>query len=114
MVYHGTDNVEIIRVNPMDNLKETHYISLTKSADSPTFYVTCCCDKEWGYEFYLENNADYERVKYNIMETMFECVTMEELMDTLSEVFEDGFRDIMVEDICDYDCESCEHYCCEE
>jgi hypothetical protein len=110
MVYKGTDNIEIIQVHPMDNLSETHFISLVKPANSPTFYVTCCCNEDWGYEFYLENNSDYERIKFNIMETIFEAETMNDLLETLSEVFEDGFSDIMVENC---DCEDC-NCCCEE
>lgn len=105
MVYHGSDLVEIIQVHSMDDLKTTHYINLVKPADTPTFYVTCCCDDTWMYEFYLNNNSDYERVKFNIMEAVFECGTMDELMATLSEVFEDGFSDIMIEEDCD--CENC-------
>ena len=112
MVYHGTDHIEVIQVHPMDNLNETHYISLAKPANSPTFYVTGCCDDSWCYEFFLNNNSDYERVKFNIMEAMFECDTMDELMTVLSEVFEDGFNDIMVENY-GCDCENCDHCCAE-
>ena len=109
MVYHGSDLVEIIQVHPMDDLKATHYINLVKSADTPTFYVTCCCDDEWGYEFYLENNADYERVKFNIMEAIFECEDVVELLDELRDMFEDNFADILIGDVCDDDCENNEY-----
>ena len=105
MVYKGSDLVEIIQVHPMDELDETHFINMVKPADSATFYVTCCCDEEWIYEFYLNNNSDYERVKFNIMEAIFDCMTMNELLKTLSEVFEDGFSDMMVEIDCN--CENC-------
>ena len=110
MVYYGTDNVEIIQVRPMDDLDGIHFISLGKRANEPTFYVTCCCDENWGYEFYLENNSDYERVKFNIMEAIFECNTVEELMTALTDVFEDGFSDLMVENN-GCDCESSNHVC---
>ena len=100
MVYHGTDLVEVIKVNPIDKLSETHYISLIKSADKPMFHVTCCCDEDWGYEFYMLNNSDYERIKFSIMEEVFECDTMDELMENLSEIFEDGFEDIIVNEEC--------------
>ena len=117
MVFNGVDNVEIINVHPMNDLNETHYISMVKKANEPVFYVTCCCNSDWYYEFYLENNSDYERVKFNVMEAIFECDTMEELLCYLSEVFEDGFSDILVEDVaelqtgeieCDQDCANCE------
>lgn len=96
MVYRGTDLVEIIAISPMNSLDEEHYINIVKSATEPTFYVTCCCYEDWKYEFYLENNSDYERIKWCIMDAIFECDTMYELIDTLSATFEDGFEDIIV------------------
>lgn len=110
MVYHGTYSKEIIAVRPMDWLNETHFIELVRSADEPTFWVTCCCDEDWFYEFYLESNSDYERVKFNIMEQIFKCDTMDELLGTLSEIFEDGFESILVEHECDATCD-CENSC---
>ena len=108
MIYKGTYDVEIIEVTPMDDLSEAHYIQMQKSRDDATFSVTCCCDEDWCYEFEY-NKSDYERVKFNVMECIFECETMDELLDTLSEVFEDGFepldRDVVE---CDGDCENCE------
>lgn len=112
MVYHGTCAVERIMVHPMNELGETHFIELVKAADEPVFYVTCCCDEDWFYEFYMSNNSDYERIKHNIMESVFECETMEELLKTLSEVFEDGFADILISEECDGDCENCKN--CED
>ena len=108
MIYHGTYSIERIAVHPMDNMRETQFIELTKSADSPTFWVTCSCDKDWFWEFYMTNNSDYERVKLNIMDAIFECDDMDALMAVLSEVFMDGFGDMLVKDECDGDCENCE------
>lgn len=108
MVYHGTDLVEVIQVHPMDDLGGTHCVNLVKSADNATFYVTCCCDEDWSYEFYMLNNSDYERIKFVIMEAIFNCDTMDELMETLSETFEDGFEDILVNSEC------CGECCCGE
>lgn len=108
MVYCGTGNVERIFVHPMNNLNESHYIDIVTNKDDPTFFVTCCCDEDWVYEFEY-NKSDYERVKFNIMEMIFECDTMDELLDALSEVFEDGFE--IIDDECDGDCQHCE--CCE-
>lgn len=112
MIYKGTYDVEIIEIVPMDDMSETHYIQMQKSRDDATFSVTCCCDEDFYYEF-MYNKSDYERVKFNIMECIFECDTMEELLDTLSEVFEDGFEPIehdpeYEEFECDGDCENCE------
>ena len=114
MVYHGTSAHEIIQFHMIGCPNDLHFIELTKSAVKPTFYVTCCCDPEWGYEFYMENNSDYERIKMVIMDALMDCDHMEELLCELSEIFEDGFEDILVEDDCDcgcnFDCDNCE--CC--
>lgn len=108
MVYRGTYTTERLMFHNESDPNEVHFIALTKSADAPTFYVTCCCDEEWGYEFYIENNSDYERVKFNIMEAMFDCESMTELLDELSEIFEDGFEGLLVCDCCDcFNCENC-------
>lgn len=104
MVYHGTYAIERIAVHPMNNLRETHFIELVKSADEPVLYVTCCCDEDWLYAFYMEDNSLYERIKYNIMETIFECDDMDALTRILSEIFEDGFADVLVRDDCDGCC----------
>ena len=109
MVYHGTYVVERIAVRLMSSLNETHFIDLVKDADAPVFYATCCCNEDWFYEFSMSNNSDYERIKHNIMETIFECDTMEELLNTLSEIFEDGFANILVKDECNCDCENCKN-----
>lgn len=109
MVYDGTYETEIIMVHPMDDLDENHYIEIFKSPNEAYFYVTCCCDDDWMYEFEY-NKSDYERIKYNIMEAIFECDTMKELLDTLSEIFDDGFAPICEDDSCDEkcNCKNCE------
>ena len=104
MRYCGTVMKEMILVNPMDNLNETHYIELEKSAEAPVFFVSCCCDPDWEYTFVMESNSVYERIKYNIMEMMFECETMKELLNALSELFEEGFGEMLVRDKCDGHC----------
>lgn len=114
MIYQGTDVVEIIAINPMNDMNETHYINMVKSGTGPVFYVTCCCNSDWYYEFVMENNSDYEIVKFNIMETIFECDTMNELLCALSKVFEEGFGDILIEDKCECACDEpgeCECQC---
>ena len=111
MVYHGTYNKETIAVHPMNSLGETHFIEMVKSAEEPIFWVTCCCDDDWYYEFYLECNSDYEAVKFAIMEMICDCETMDELLDTLSDMFECDFADMMVDRECD--CETgCNHCGC--
>lgn len=106
MKYCGTYATERIAISvPGD--EAMHFIEMTKSGSEPTFWVNCCCDENWSYEFVMEDNSSYERVKFNIMQSIFECDTMEELLDMLSEIFEDGFEDILVNDTCNGDCEHC-------
>ena len=109
MRYCGTCAIERIMVNPMNDLHEVHFIELEKAANEPMLYVTCCCAEDWVYIFSLEDPSDYERIKFNIMQTMFECETMEELLDGLSELFEDGFEELLIKDECDGSCEHCDH-----
>lgn len=107
MVYHGTVASEKIAFHPDGEPSKLHYIELTKSPHEPMFWVSCCCDENWFYSFYMEGNSDYERVKFNIMETIFECEDMADLIETLSDIFEDGFSDILIYDN-DQDCENCD------
>lgn len=92
----GITSVEIIEMNPMDDLNTVHWVALEKASDDMTVSVYTCCDDEWGYKFKLENNFDYDRIKYNIMEMMFECETMKELLDELGDLFENGFGEMIV------------------
>ena len=107
MVYYGTETTERILLHSDCNTEDVHYISMTKLADVPTFVVNCCCDYEWEYEFYMDNNSDYERVKMMIMDVASEVDDIAELMDVLGGVFEDGFEDILVKHECNGDCEHC-------
>ena len=108
MVYCGTNMIESIVFHTAGDSDNQHCITMTKHADRPVFTVRCCCDLEWHYDFWMENNSDYERVKFNIMEAIFECEDIEALLVVLSEIFEDGFADILIEkDKCDGNCENC-------
>lgn len=106
MVYGGTYTSETIVIKAEGQMQ---YIELMKSANEPTFSVSCGCDEDWGYEFIMEDNSSYERVKITIMETIFECESMEEVLSTLSEIFENGFADILIDNGCNGDCEHCEN-----
>lgn len=107
MIFCGNGTMERLFVHPMDDINEQHYIDLTMSKDDASFLVSCCCDDEWFYEFEY-NKSDYERIKFNIMETIFESDTMEELIDVLDDIFLDGFGELIVEcsadDYCDGEC----------
>lgn len=109
MVYYGTHNVECIEFHTAGNYKDRHFIMMSKQPDASIFTVECCCDSEWHYDFWMENNSDYERVKFNIMQSIFECEDMDALMVVLTEIFEDGFADILVKNECNCggNCENC-------
>lgn len=113
MVYYGTNTVECIEFHPAGDSKNHHFIMMTKQSDAPIFTVECCCDPEWHYDFWMKNNSDYERVKFNIMETIFKCEDVDALLIVLSEIFEDGFADILINDECDCD-ENCENCNCKD
>lgn len=98
MRYGGTENVEMIYFSPMDALNETHFITMQKVFDEPVFCVSCCCDDDWFYAFSFEDNTTYERVKFNIMDAIFNCETTNELLDYLDEVFTEGFDDVLIYD----------------
>ena len=106
MMYRGSSFVERIAFCPDGDPKSTHFIEMCKG--DGMFMVDFCCDPDWGYAFYMDSQSDYERVKFNIMESIFECESIEELLNTLSDIFEDGFADILIEEECDGDCENCE------
>lgn len=109
MVYHGTVTSERIAFYPDGDPTNMHYIEIARAPNEPLFWVGCCCDEDWFYTFAFESNSDYERVKYNIMEAVFECESMDELLTYLSEIFEDGFSNILISDACCEDCENKEY-----
>lgn len=96
MVCNGIYVAETFEVNPMDALNETHWITMEKSGEAPVFYVYACCDDDWFYVFKMSSNTDYERVKHNIIDMIFECDTMDELLANLGKLFKDGFADILI------------------
>lgn len=110
MVYYGTDMVECIAVHEAGDSENKHMIGMTKHADMPVFTVDCCCDSEWRYDFVMNCSSDYERVKYNIMNAIFDCEDMNALLVALSKIFEDGFKDILIKEDkckCNGHCENC-------
>ena len=111
MIYHGTITTESIVVHPYDNGHIYQAVELTKHADVNEFSVRLDDgDDTWTWSFSLTNNSDYERVKFNIMDAIFEVEDMAELAEVLDEIFTDGFADILVEDDdCDGDCDNCVH-----
>lgn len=110
MIYHGTANIENIIVHPYDNIRNFQVVSLTKYPDAPFFSVEVDDGEDvWMWEFEQNNNSDYERVKINIFDAIYDTDSMVELAERLDDIFTDGFADILVEDDCDGDCEHCPH-----
>lgn len=110
MVYYGTDIVEYIVFHAAGDSDDRHFVTMTKHADMPVFTVGYCCNPEWRYGFWMNNSSDYERVKFNIMEAIFECEDTDALLVVLNEIFEDGFGDILIKEDecnCDGNCENC-------
>lgn len=112
MRYCQTINKECIAVHPLDDIYNTQYVELIKYGDAPMFavYVDDGND-EWLWEFDMYTPSDYERVKMNIFDAIFECETMPELVEALDAIFRDGFGDILIEDECN-GCMGCEEDCC--
>ena len=112
MVYCGESLTESIIMHKEELGKvienESHCINITTSIHEPKFYVTCCCNEEWVWEFYYTSKTDYARVKMCIIDMMYECNNMYQLMDLLDEVFLEVFEDMLVEE----DCECCGNCLC--
>ena len=88
MILCGLYESERIIIHPYHNLEESHWVDIIKDKDEPVFYVTCCCNEDWEWEFdYSKTN--YERIKHIILDCIFECNDMEALMDALDEIFEE-------------------------
>ena len=103
MIYKGTNFTERIQMTPMDRMHSTQWIEMRIFAETNELEVFLCDDyggrrNVWSWSFELDQPMTYEQIKFNIMEHMFECDTMDEFADVLSEVFEDGFGGVLVED----------------
>lgn len=112
MTLCGIYNTETIVVHPDDAPHTSHYIEMEMDKDDPIFYVSCCCDEDWIWAFWY-SKSDYEKIKHAILDIVFECESMDEVMDALDEVFVECFDDILVDDEedefeCDGDCANCE------
>ena len=103
MIYRGTNFTERIQMSPMDRMKTTQWIEMRRFAKSNELEVFLCDDygnkrNVWSWWFELDEPMTYEQIKFNILEHMFECDTMDELAEVLSEVFEDGFAGVLMDD----------------
>ena len=107
MIYCQTINKECIAVHPLNDINNTQFVELIKDGGIPMFSVWMDDgEDEWLWEFEMYSPSDYERVKMNIFDAIYECDTMLELAEALDAIFEDGFGDILIVDECD-GCECC-------
>lgn len=112
MILCGFYESERIIVRPNSGrIEESHWIDLTKNGNEPVFYVTCCCNEDWEWEFDYDKTS-YERIKHIITDCIFACDTMEELIDTLDEIFEEMVYGSDYDDVeeCNGDCDHCGVY----
>ena len=115
MIYCGTSMTETIWFRPEKDYEEIHYIELHKADDESIFYVTTCCNDDWVWTFNLNASSNYEMVKFTIMEAAFGCCCINNLLDTLDEIFEEEFLDILAEnknECNECNCENCNHRDC--
>ena len=99
MIYNGMYKQETLIVSPNNDEKEIQFIDLVIDANEHIVSVRLDAETEdYYWDFYLDNPSDYERIKFNIMESMWDVEDMEELAETLGHVFNDGFADILVQD----------------
>ena len=111
MRYCGTTMHEKIWMCNCRDYTDQHYIDLVKAESDNVFFVNSCCDEDWYWVFYLNGVSNYEMIKHVIMDVMLESRDMYEVMETLDEVFEENFGEIVAVDDCD--CENgCEHCSC--
>ena len=113
MIYCQTIDKECIVVHSLDDIGNAQCVELIKYGDIPMFAVYVDDGEyEWYWEFEMSTPSDYERVKMNIFDAIFECDTMLELAEALDAIFKNRFKDILIVDECDEckDCEGCSKY----
>lgn len=113
MVYYGSVKTEAMVFHNDNDVHEMHYVELVRPCEDGVFYVRTCCDSEWEWAFYY-TASNYEMIKHVIMDVMFECNNMTELMLELDIMFEENFAEIVAyDDDDDCDCDTgCNHCRC--
>lgn len=112
MVYRGTYFAEKITFSPEDEICSTYAVELCKGMEGNDFCVIVETDDyDYIWDFVTNDSSDYERVKFNIMDAMFNIETLDEFVEVLDNIFTDGFSDILVEDECN-ECCGCCNCCC--
>lgn len=113
MIYCQTINAERIAVHPLNDMSNTQWVELIKYGDIPMFAVYVDDgEDEWYWEFDMSNPSDYERVKMNVFDAIYECNTMFEFAEALDDIFVNVFAEILIDDECDCCgcCGACNQY----
>lgn len=108
MIYCGTVNTEEI----IAELDDGRYadVELIKSCERQSFVVRSNSCEDWMWEFWMDDPSVYEMARHAIINAVFECDDMDELIETLDEIFEEDFSEFVVdEEECDGDCDHCEY-----
>lgn len=102
MIYCGSSYTEKIEIREEESRENAKYFIII-NREKDTFTVSCSREhyREYInliYTFYMRDQSDYERVKFNIMESIFESKDVYDLIRRLKKVFDDGFSDIIKND----------------
>lgn len=106
MVFCGNGNIESIFFHDAGG-NDTYSIDLIAHVHEPIFMVSCSYSDGWEYEFCYDRTS-YEQIKYAVMNAIFAAENAEQVLEMLSEIFKDGFDDILIND---GDC-ACNHANC--
>ena len=113
MVFYSSYTTDGIVFHAKDDVDDYYVISFTKNPDCDTFSVSVDFDEDWYWNFEMYPGA-YEMVKHMVMDTAFECENADELLMELDTMFEENFKELVVQD-CECDCEhGCKHCGCKE
>lgn len=104
MVYCGTSNTETIWFGSENNSEEVDFIDLYRVDNELVFYVDTCCNDSWGWAFKMDVPSNYEIVKFTIMSVALGCQCMNDLLNSLDEIFSsEEFADMILKNECEYD-----------
>lgn len=103
MIYKGTTFTERINMKPMDHMEFKSWIEFRKEARTQKMEIFLCEDRGnersvWSWWIDLSDPMTYEQIKYNVMEQMWACDTIQDMADELESLFEDGFESVVLKE----------------
>lgn len=112
MQISGISETQIIHLRSETGHRETYEINIIMDPVDPVFFVYSYANEEWIWEFKYTNKTDYERVKQCIIDMVYGCENIDELMYALNDVFMEYFSDMLIYQEDEYQCEnvSCSKY----